>query len=135
MYYQEPPSYYFSHTIIKDAGVGGRTHAGRDVGSTSQKHLHTSWSAWNFDPKTPGPNKHKQCCGRGRLRRNMTRSSYLHKYVTACTHFGAPRHRQQWRDVVALNTFNQSVLTFASERKHRFMCERKKQFLLAYGAA
>lgn len=34
------------------AGVGERPqHAGRDIGSMSQKHLHTSWSAWNIDPK------------------------------------------------------------------------------------
>lgn len=40
MYYQEPPSYYFSHTFIKDAGVGlGEEHTLAELWVTCHRNI------------------------------------------------------------------------------------------------
>lgn len=51
MYYQEHPSYYFSHRIIKTLGLA------KDHAEMSVPCLRVSWPVWNIDTQTPAPNK------------------------------------------------------------------------------
>lgn len=69
-----PPELLFlSHVSARCWGwVEGKSTRWQSCGlNMSQKHLHTSCSAWNVDPKTPGPNKHRQCCGRRQVRKGI----------------------------------------------------------------